>query len=218
MACTANDVRLTFADNVRSTSGVPLTQCVSGERFSFIADFHVQTIAKTRYDIGLYFATDGDPNGDGASSGVCSSHIIRESHRDPAYPYTVMLGTVAAANLDKDSCLDITAAQGWRQIAGKVVTVRVDDVRCHDNDGAGKLTLPYCTSWSETAEAICNSPQNAAPSSSANCGCNIAFNLPVSVAPGSTQVTSQERRTPSDTYARDVSLLLETAAPQDPEL
>src|SRR6059036_3163176 len=66
LVCTANDIQVAFADNVRDTSGTSLTQCISGQTFSFVADFHVTTTASTRYDIGLYFATDGDPNGDGA--------------------------------------------------------------------------------------------------------------------------------------------------------
>src|SRR5262245_11292179 len=62
LVCTANDIQVAFADNIRDTSGNPLGQCLSGETFSFIADFHVTTTATARYDIGLYFATDGDPN------------------------------------------------------------------------------------------------------------------------------------------------------------
>jgi hypothetical protein len=58
LTCTANDVRVASAGNIRDTLGNPLTQCTSGTTFSFIADFTVVLGAQTRYDIGLYFATD----------------------------------------------------------------------------------------------------------------------------------------------------------------
>src|SRR5262249_59406817 len=72
LVCTANDIQVAFADNVRDTSGKPLTQCTDGQTFSFIADFHVTTTASTRYDIGLYFPTDADPNDDTPTSPSCS--------------------------------------------------------------------------------------------------------------------------------------------------
>src|SRR5262245_50859523 len=102
IVCTANDVRISFADNIRDISGNPLTQCVSGQTFSFVADFHVVTTATSRYDIGLYFATDGDPNHDGAKTDVCSSNIITPPHTDPAAPQLVTLGSASVANLDGD--------------------------------------------------------------------------------------------------------------------
>jgi hypothetical protein len=80
---TANDVRIARASNIRDTSGNPLESCVSGQTFSFIADFTVQTTATARYDIGLYFATDGDPNHDGALAGQCSTNIITQSLCQP---------------------------------------------------------------------------------------------------------------------------------------
>jgi hypothetical protein len=215
VACSANDVRVTFADNVRNTFGAPLAQCIKGQRISFIADFHVRTTAISRYDIGLYFATDGDPNGDGARSGLCSANIITDRHIDPAFPKAVMLGATASADLDGDACRDINSAYGWRHIEGKIVTLRVDDVLCHDSDGDGKLNLPNCTSWSQNSGGVCTSPQNAVPSSPANCSCDIGFNVPIFVSPGSIQVTKDDRAVSSVKPASDLSLLSEPTPPQD---
>ena len=68
-----NDVRIGFADNVRNpTTGTPITSCISGSTLDFKADFHVELTAQARYDIGLYFATDGDAAHDGARAGQCS--------------------------------------------------------------------------------------------------------------------------------------------------
>ena len=68
--CSANDIQVAYADNIRALNGGSLTQCIDGQTFSFIADFHVTTTASSRYDIGLWFATDGDPNADGARTGT----------------------------------------------------------------------------------------------------------------------------------------------------
>jgi len=189
LVCTANDVRVAYADNIRNTSGAALSQCVRGSTFSFIADFHVQTTATSRYDIGLYFATDGDPNGNGARSGLCSANIIRDRYLDPAAPNAVMLGTDLAANLDGDACRDINTANGWGQTGGQVVTVRVDNVLCQDSDGDGKLNLPNCTSWSQNTGVVCTTAQDAAPGSPSKCNCDIGFNVPIFVETGSIQVT-----------------------------
>jgi hypothetical protein len=187
LVCTANDVRVAYADNIRNTSGAPLSQCVRGSTFSFIADFHVQTTATSRYDIGLYFATDGDPNGNGARSGVCSPNIIKAPYTDPAG--TVTLGSQFVANLDNDTCGDINTANGWGQTGGQVVTVRVDNVLCQDSDNDGKLNLPNCTSWSQNTGVVCSTAQDAAPGSPSKCNCDIGFNVPIFVETGSIQVT-----------------------------
>jgi hypothetical protein len=187
LVCTANDVRVAYADNIRDVSGNSLTQCVRGSTFSFIADFHVQTTATSRYDIGLYFATDGDPNGNGARSGVCSPNIIKAPYTDPNG--TVTLGSPDVANLDGDVCGDINTAKGWGQPGGRVVTVRVDNVLCQDSDNDGKLNLPNCTSWSQNTGVVCTTAQDAAPGSPSKCNCDIGFNVPIFVETGSIEVT-----------------------------
>jgi len=188
LVCTANDIQVAFADNVRDTSGTSLTQCISGQTFSFVADFHVTTTASTRYDIGLYFATDGDPNGDGARSGVCSANIITPLHTDPASPNLVTLGSADAVNADGDTCRDVTTNAGWGKPNGKVVTVRVDNVSCVDTDGDGKLNLPNCTSWSQNSGGVCSTAADAAPGSPSKCSCDLTFNIPIFVETGTISV------------------------------
>jgi hypothetical protein len=39
LTCTANDVRIASAENIRDLKGNPLGQCSNGRVFSFIADF-----------------------------------------------------------------------------------------------------------------------------------------------------------------------------------
>ena len=214
LSCTGNDVRITFADNIRNLFGAPLNQCSKGQRFSFIGDFHVQTTAKASHDIGLYFATDGDLNRESAKSGTCAANIIKDRHLDPVFPHAIMLGADVAANLDGNDCRDITAAYGWRNIGGKVVTLRVDDALCMDSDGDGKVNLPNCTSWSLTARGQCSLPKHAVASSPTTCNCDIAFNLPVLAIPANNQVTKDNPLVPPGESRRNVSLLLEAKPPK----
>lgn len=187
LVCTANDIQVAFADNIRDTSGNPLSQCLSGETFSFVADFHVTTTATARYDVGLYFATDGDPNRDGARTGVCSANIITPPHIDPASPGLVTLGSADAVNKDGDTCRDVTTEAGWGKPNGKVVTVRVDNVVCQAGTN-GFLSLPNCTSWSQNTGDVCSTPSGALPGSPSKCSCDTGFTVPIFVETGSIQV------------------------------
>src|SRR5690349_12535169 len=75
--CTANDVRVAKASNVRNLDGSPLSTCAAGGTFSFIADFQVVTTATSRQNIGLYFQTAG---GSSALTGTCGDNIISPLH------------------------------------------------------------------------------------------------------------------------------------------
>src|SRR5204862_1397624 len=61
--CTANDVRVAQVSGVTDLNGAPLTTCIEGSTFSFIANFQIITTANAvnsggRNNIGLYFQTD----------------------------------------------------------------------------------------------------------------------------------------------------------------
>ena len=66
--CTSNDVTFTVVGLGTQTDG-----CInSSDTVSILMRANVRNnTAQNRYDIGLYVATDGDPNGDGAVSGQC---------------------------------------------------------------------------------------------------------------------------------------------------
>src|SRR5205823_470308 len=66
---------------------------------TFQADFRVLLTAQTRYDIGMYIATDGDLNGNGALTGQCFDSVITNTNN-----------TTNFTNLDPapDVCGDIT--------------------------------------------------------------------------------------------------------------
>lgn len=166
--CTANDVSVAFADNIRGIDGQPLAQCIDGTRFSFVADFHVKLTAQTRFDVGMYFATDGDPNHDGALTGACGVNVITSANS----PNFVQLDPAP------DTCGDIDSAHN-----PQVVTVQIDNVLC-TADAGGNLSLPDCTSWRQPgSNGVCSGPADAFPGSPSKCNCDTGFTVPIHVAP-----------------------------------
>src|ERR1051325_5119064 len=187
LVCTSNDVRVAKASNIRDVSGSPLSQCTNGTTFSFIADFEVDLGAQARYDIGLYFATDGDSNHNGAISGTCDANIIGPQ----ITVQNVTLGAANFVNLDNpgnvnpngDQCGDIDSAHN-----PQVVTVRVDNVLCQAGPN-GDLSLPNCTSWREPgANQVCKTANDAFPGSPSKCNCEPGFTVPIFVEAGSISV------------------------------
>lgn len=186
LTCTANDVRIAEATNIRDTDLVPLDSCLEGSTFSFVADFNVVLGAQERFDIGLYFSTDGDESGtgDGAISGQCSSDIITDKAT------TAPFGSENFIQLDHpedpgDTCGDINSVNN-----PQVVTVLVENVQCIDTDGDGTLNLPNCTSWRQSgANDTCDEPTDAFPGSPSKCNCDPDFNVPITVESGAIVVT-----------------------------
>ena len=131
-----------------------------------------------RYDVGLFFATDGDANHDGARSGVCSVNKL-----DPKDANTG-LGSANYVSLDSDGCGDINTANN-----PQVDSVRVDNVVCQDSDGDGRLNLPNCTSWSQNSGGVCTTADNTVPGSPSKCSCDPTFNIGIRVETGSLEVT-----------------------------
>ncbi len=175
LGCSANDVRVASAGNIRDVNGQPLTSCIAGTYFSFVADFTVNLTAQTRYDLGLYFAVDGDSNHDGALTGACDVSVVNAQNS----PNFVQLDSAP------DVCGDIDAAHN-----PQIVTVQVDNVLCQDNDASGTLDLPNCTSWRQSgSNEICLGAGDAYPGAPSKCNCDIGFDVPIAVAPPQAAVT-----------------------------
>jgi hypothetical protein len=199
--CTANDVRVAFADNPRALDGTPLTSCISGSTFNFVADFHVVTTATARENIGLYFQTNGGAN---ALTGTCSANIIAPPHKSSNTLDTVTLGTSQYEELDTgtptDTCGDISTSDN-----NQVITVEVDNALCVAGAN-GLLALPDCTSWQQPGGTIlCVSPapyypwvKAAIPGSPSKCNCDNGFTVPIQV------------QSPSVTVAKSCNTLIST--------
>jgi len=160
--CTANDTKLAGVKEINGVPQISPTECTKDEVFSLTGTFLLATNASERYDIGITFSSDGDPNGDGARTGTCSRVNL------PA-------GS-PALNLDNDACGDVTSA-----ISPLEVQVTGLQVKCVDTDGDGFVNLPYIISWAQNAQSVCQNAAQALPGTTSKCEINDTFNIPVAV-------------------------------------
>lgn len=118
--CTAND--LTF---VLVGLGIQDDGCVNpSDTFDiWMRAVLENTTSQTRYDVGLWIATDGDPNGDGALTGECS----REQLANPS------------GVLDSLSCTDLNLSCGYNPDAGGTLGDPSGPIYDADLDGCGDI-------------------------------------------------------------------------------
>lgn len=152
LGCTANDISIVTASNIIIRDD----GCqYPGDSVTFTATFQVESSARTRYDIGLWFGIDGDPNDDGALSGSCTA----------ATPFI---------DGDGDVCGDILSSDPQYP----VYTLTTICKRSLD----GYLILPYCSSWRQPgSNEVCSSPEQAFPGSKSKCKCNKDFTVNITV-------------------------------------
>ena len=187
LTCTANDVRIAGIAQRENEFGeleddIDITDPCDfpGDTATFTATFDVVTTSKERFDIGLYFATDGDTNMDGAKTGECTISTIDPSDTDNF----VDLDEDVSGQAD-DACGDINKVSNPLN-----PTVTLTNVACVDPDGDGFLNLPNCTSWRQGgANNLCAGPLDAYPGSPSKCNCDDGFQVPVPVPPAMLAVT-----------------------------
>jgi uncharacterized repeat protein (TIGR01451 family) len=184
LVCSANDVRLSRAMEpilISDPCDFP------GDTVTFMATFETVLTAQARHDIGIYFATDGDPNGDGALTGQCIASTVPYAP-DPRWldldgtldPYP---GQKKPSGV-QDVCGDIDAAHNPLY---PVITITA---QCIDTNGNGWLNLPYCTSWRQPgANELCLGPEGAFPGAPSKCNCDTGFEVPVPVPAATIDVT-----------------------------
>lgn len=178
-------------------------KCASADDTTqFAATFIVELSAQARYDIGLYFAVDGDPNGDGALTGSlgndsCSISTLPEigdfTRPDGSTGMFVDLDTTCKGGncpQPEDLCGDIDNANNpiYYDLAatGNYITALCIDT---DDPPDGKLNLPSCTSWRQSgANEVCTDPDDAFPGSPSKCNCDPGFQVPILI-PASLEVT-----------------------------
>ena len=154
--CTAKDI------SIANVSGIQILDdgcAFPGDTVTFKAIWNVQSTASERYDIGLYFATEGQIS---ALNGTCSVSSLPNS---PTPPWS---------NLDGDFCGDITSFSSLQPEVPMTVI-------CMDPNGDNMLNLPYCTSWDNSSGSVCNGPENALPGTKAKCNCQDGFQVPIVV-------------------------------------
>ena len=192
LGCTANDVRVAKAVNIRNLDGSTRATCIAGEHFSFIADFEIITSSNSsRSNIGLYFNKAG---GSSALTGTCADNIIPPNHTCPGTGGTsgnavITCGSDVYRELDPspDNCGDTSSSDAGAFGAGsEKVTIEVTDMLCQAGAGTNKVVLPNCTTWQvpgKTIQCIATAPNydypfngskpEAVPGSPSKCNCDV---------------------------------------------
>jgi uncharacterized repeat protein (TIGR01451 family) len=163
--CTANDVTLsspaiTVIENCQFPGDTAILQV--------LAD--VTGTAQTRYDVGVWVSVDGDPNGDGSETGICSVVSI---------PNDILDTNGASVNIDGDNCGDVANTGNLTDI--NQADLGTFSVLCNDSDGDGQLNLPLIISWDNQAGGVCAASTDTLPNTPAKCRANIDNNIPVPV-------------------------------------
>ena len=148
--CTAEDVTIANVTNLTILDDGCL---YPGDTVTFSAVYEVVIRLQKRYDIGLYFATDGDPNADGARTGSCTIATL------PYAPDPPWLNLDAEAQ-PTDACGDISK-DGVHTSLYPEYTITAE---CIDTNSDGLLELPSCTSWRVSgANDTCTTPTPGIP-------------------------------------------------------
>lgn len=202
--CTSNDVTFVVVGlGVQDDGCVDTTDTVS----IFLEGRVRNTTAQERYDIGLYIATDGDPNGDGGHSGTCAREILQ-----PAGTTGVttcgstsldLLREFPASdpdngpylNVDGDACGDLfeQGNAGCDQDGDgnwDDTVIRFTEALtfpCDDVDANGFVEIPTCATWGNQNNQVdldgnstCDSEAEAIPGTKAKCRCEtINSTIPV---------------------------------------
>ena len=199
LTCTAQDVTLSAANNIDIISGgedtvvngVLVHRCFAGQTVTFTADFRMDLTADTRYDVGFYLATDGDPNSDGAKTGLCTATASLVTNTDA--------GNFINLDAAPDVCGDITGP--FNTAHNPLFVETTISTQCPSTPGQ-QLSLPFCTTWRQPgSNAVCEGTGNgsttndAYPGSPSKCNCGT---LAIDIFSVDTEITvTKDALTPS---------------------
>jgi len=174
--CTANDVTFVVVG-----LGIQDDGCVSpSDTVSiFLGGVLRNSSAQTRYDVGLYIATDGDPNGDGAKTGTCARDSLQpvgtmgvstcgtgaldlSRTRDDYAPFDGLADNGPYLNTDGDACGDLysTGHSGcdengdgnWDDTVVRFTQALT--FPCDDADSNGFVEIPTCATWGQQIDEV----------------------------------------------------------------
>ncbi|HEX4955148.1 MAG TPA: C25 family cysteine peptidase [Thermoanaerobaculia bacterium] len=175
--CTANDVTFVVVG-----LGVQDDGCVnSADTVSmFLGATLRNNTAQARYDIGMFIATDGDPNNDGALTGQCAREMLTPAQTPPDNAQTCppldllrvlpatpdngpyLTAESGAANQPRDTCGDLydggqsgcdTDSDGAWDDSLMVFTTAIT-FPCRDINADGFINIPTCVTWGNQANEI----------------------------------------------------------------
>jgi hypothetical protein len=139
----------------------------------------ITTTAQTRYDMGLWFSIDGDPNADGSRTGRCTVVTIPLLNLDTGFPLLNVDGV--PVDIDGDVCGDVAnATAGPPDITN--ANLGTFSLPCIDADGDGFIDVPLIVAYSNKSDPLnCNVPIEAVPESKPKCSENLNSKVAVPV-------------------------------------
>jgi hypothetical protein len=195
--CTANDIQLTaivpgslntkFCSNDTNRGCGTNADCLAGGlcsvsgnfctgdpsdpgtvKFSATGRFVLTT--QTRYDVGLFIDTRGDPEPavdnkgtpDAARSGQCTKFAFSNTE-----------GVNAEGDGDADGCGDLTQAIASAP-AGRAMPFGPVTIACVDKDDDGLVDVYHCETWSQNEDEInCQSSADVKAGTTSKCNCGL---------------------------------------------
>lgn len=143
-SCVSEDIK------IASISVSVITEACDGtpgDTFTFDGFLNIRSSAQRRYDLGFYIGASPQTS----SNDDCAVVIIPPSSSD----------------LDGDSCGDVeTSASIAVPVAGLTAA-------CQDSDADGFFDVNSCSAWDVNSDRICTGPDDAVPSSSPKCRCEV---------------------------------------------
>ena len=172
--CTANDIQLTAivpgSLNIsNNTCSIDEDGVLSGTvTFSATGRFVLTT--QTRYDVGLFIDTAGDPEPaidnkgtlDSARSGLCTKFAFSNTE-----------GVNAEGDGDADGCGDLTQAIAAAP-AGRAMPFGPVTIQCVDKDDDGLVDVYHCETWSQNEDEInCLNSTSVKAGTTSKCNCGL---------------------------------------------
>jgi hypothetical protein len=154
-SCTANDVYLT--DIVEGSLEILDDGCTGpNDTVTFTMRGIFELTTNERYDVGIFIASDGDPDYNGAKAGACYREVIEGTPGD-------------FTDIDGDGCADISVpivVQPESSVLGPF------EIACIDRDMDGKVDILHCETWNQPGGDIeCYTDADAQAGSPSKCNC-----------------------------------------------
>jgi uncharacterized repeat protein (TIGR01451 family) len=177
--CTANDVRIA---EVTVLPGSPDVVCTNAaDTVTVLLQTRLRAGANTRYDIGLFIATDGG----NAFTGSCArAYLTPTLSSNVGISLTSGVGPFYNGETGTgDTCGDV------QQNTDTLYNLPPVTLRCRDADGDGYLDVGSIVAWDNTTNNLCTTLEDAVPNTRAKCSSNTVLRIPISVPPSDVRIT-----------------------------
>lgn len=177
--CTANDVRIA---EVTVLPGSPDVVCTSdADTVTVLLQTRLRAGANTRYDIGLFIATDG---GDAFTGSCARAHLTPTLNSNVGISLTSGVGPFYNGEIGTgDTCGDV------QQNTDTLYNLPPVTLQCRDADGDGYLDVGSIVAWDNTTNNLCTRLEDAVPNNKAKCSSNTVLRIPISVPPSDVRIT-----------------------------